>query len=201
VWFQDRERTRLSVTGEAIGSKDWMPVWVRGKKMEEIPPAFDVYCCGKLLWTMVAGAPEPVPREYWDRDEFNLEKIFPDTPGITFLCELFGRTIVEKEDQCLKNAGELLNLIDVMLARIKYVPDSLRAAGKRYCLVCGKGNYEWLTTGKEDEESKAKDRLPLFLMGQSPRKEGVIHAARCTYCGHLQAFGWKKGKCPPAWRG
>lgn len=199
VWFQDRDRTRLSLTGDVLGSKDWMPVWVRGRKLEEIPPSFDVYCCAKLLWTIVAGAAEPVPREYWDRDAFNLEKLFPSVPGISFLSEIFRSTIVEREDQCLKDGTELLNLIDVMLTRIRYVPDSMRAAGKRYCLVCGKGTYEWLTTGKEDEDSQNKDRAPLNLMGLSPSPSSLKHVARCTYCGHLQIFGWMKGERPPAW--
>ena len=41
---------RLTDTYENVGSRDWMPGWAMGMRMDEVKPNFDVFSLGKLLW-------------------------------------------------------------------------------------------------------------------------------------------------------
>lgn len=49
VYFKDDQRTRISGTFENVGSRDWMPGWAHGIRIDEVKPSFDVFSLGKLL--------------------------------------------------------------------------------------------------------------------------------------------------------
>ena len=49
VFFTDELHTRISGTLENVGSRDWMPAWAMGMRIEDIKPSFDVFSLGKLL--------------------------------------------------------------------------------------------------------------------------------------------------------
>lgn len=115
VHFDDPEHTRLSATWENVGSRDWMPPWAMSVRIEDVRPSFDVFALGKVLWAMVSDT--PVLRLWYHRkDEWNLEKKLPDAPYVSELNELLDRCIVEEEGDCLSNAGELLKLIEDLIA-------------------------------------------------------------------------------------
>ena len=42
VFYSDNDKPRVSKTFENVGSRDWMPGWAYGKRVEEVNPTFDV---------------------------------------------------------------------------------------------------------------------------------------------------------------
>ncbi len=96
VFFLDQARSRVTDTFENVGSRDWMPGWAMGIRIEEIRPSFDVFSLGKLLWSMVSGQPR-LQLWYHHRDRFELEKMFPDSPDIRWARPILDECIVENE--------------------------------------------------------------------------------------------------------
>jgi serine/threonine protein kinase len=43
VFFNDIQHTRISNTFSNVGSRDWMPGWAMGKRIEEVNPSFDIF--------------------------------------------------------------------------------------------------------------------------------------------------------------
>lgn len=115
VFFSDREHTRFSATLENVGSWHWMPMWAQGRRIETISPAFDVFCLGKILWWMVSGQPiERLTAWYCDDEQYediSLTKLFPGDRDVSVLMDVLSKCVVEREDECLKNATELLKVI------------------------------------------------------------------------------------------
>jgi serine/threonine protein kinase len=105
------EDERLTDTYENVGSKNWMPAWATGVRMDEITPAFDVFTLGKVLWAAIAGK-QFLRLWYYARPEFDLERLFPDDPAMRWANRLFATCIVEHESACLSDASELLARID-----------------------------------------------------------------------------------------
>jgi len=118
IYFEDDQHTRFSATYENVGSRDWMAPWAMGMRIEEVKPIFDVFSLGKLLWSMVSGK-QILQLWYFDKNEFNVEKMFPESRTIKFANPLFEKCIVENEEDCMKDATKLISEIDDILKRIK----------------------------------------------------------------------------------
>jgi len=176
AFFSDDSRTRLSGTLENVGTRDWMPPWAMGMRIENIKPTFDVFSLGKVLWSMVSGAPF-LRLWYYDRRDFNVEVMFPRGPSIGFANRLFAKCIVEDEDDCLPNARQLLAETDEMLRVIGRNGDLLGDHVKRYCRVCAVGNYA-LASDNEIENS----------MCRRPAGGRSLKMFTCDHCGHVQMF-------------
>lgn len=43
IFFGDEKHSRVSDTFENVGSRDWMPAWAYGRRIEDIRPRFDVF--------------------------------------------------------------------------------------------------------------------------------------------------------------
>ena len=81
VFFSDEQRSRLSDTLENVGSRDWMPAWAMGMRVDDIKPSFDVFSLGKLIWSMVSGR-QILPLWYHHRPQFELEEMFPEDSSV-----------------------------------------------------------------------------------------------------------------------
>jgi len=172
VFFTDDSYTRISKTWENVGRGDWMPSWALSLRIDEIKPTFDVFCLGKLLWSMVSGSPA-LPLWYYDQPEFNLETKFPHRHSIRLANYLLSKCIVESEKDCLPDATALLNEIDDVLSLIDSHADVVDSTSKRRCKVCGKGNYE------------ESDAASYFT---KPVGKRVLRMWVCDYCGNVQWF-------------
>ncbi len=184
IYFEDNQRTRISRTYENVGSRDWMPPWAMGR-IEEITPAFDVFCIGKLLWSMLSGK-SFLRLWYFDEDEFNVEKLFPDSREMRLANQLFEKCIVQFEESCLKDAGELLKEIDKTISRIELGADVLDPSIERICRVCGLGKYQLLTLGTQN-------------FGFRPTGPGKFKIFSCSHCGNVQLFFYEN-RLPKAWK-
>lgn len=117
VIFTDEAHTRISATLENIGSRDWMPPWAIGVRLENIRPTFDIFSLGKVLWSLVSGSPF-LRLWYFKQHEFDVEKMFQKAPYIHLANQLFAQCIVEHEEDCLPNASALLVEVDRILLNI-----------------------------------------------------------------------------------
>ena len=75
VFFDDPDHTRVTDTYENVGSRDWMPMWATGMRIENTRPTFDVFGLGKLLWAMLSGR-SLLPLWYHHRRAYELEEMF-----------------------------------------------------------------------------------------------------------------------------
>lgn len=188
IYFSDNQRTRVSGTFENVGSRDWMPGWAYGVRLDEVKPSFDVFALGKLLWSMVAG--EPILPLWYYRDESNnVEMIFPKANEMKLLNELFSKCIVEREGDCLPNATAFLEEIDQLIEKIELSVEPLDIKIHRKCKVCGVGFYKYVAV---DNISEARN------FGIRPVGSRVMRIFTCSHCGHVQLFS-HEGIVPPAW--
>jgi len=183
VFFTDESYTRISKTWETVGRGDWMPGWALSLRIDEISPSFDVFCLGKLLWSMVSGLPN-LPLWHYDQQEFNLEIKFPNRHSIRLANYLFSKCIVEHEKDCLPDATALLEKVDEVLSLIDSHADVVDSKLKLQCKVCGKGNYNESDAGS-------------YFM--KPVGKRVLKMSICDYCGNVQLFAvdlWEKLLAP-----
>jgi len=199
AWDEDEI---LSLTGDVMGTKDMMPHWSRREDLEQAPPSNDAYAFGKTLWMLVAGEKMPMPREDWQIERYNLERLFQGNRHMHLAKEIFSKTIVLDRKDCLSNGRELLELIDRILDRSALTPEKVGRGLKRHCLVCGTGEYQILTSGGGDSGAIHNDLQVLQNVGIGIQNAGehVRHVARCDYCGHVQLFYWGRGQIPAIWK-
>ena len=188
VYYEDDKRHRFSKTFENVGSRDWMPGWAMGRRIDKINPAFDVFSLGKLLWSMISGKPI-LQLWYYQKDIYNLEKIFPDLPYMKFANDLFAKCIVEEEDACLPDANSLLVQIKSLINVIEMGGEKLNLNIQRRCRVCGFGIYQLMAL---DNITKIRN------FGFQPAGSRTMRIFTCNHCGHVQLFSYI-GNIPPAW--
>ncbi|UCB56731.1 MAG: protein kinase [Candidatus Omnitrophota bacterium] len=189
IFFTDQRHTRISGTWENVGSRDWMPGWAIGMRIEDVKPSFDVFCLGKVLWAMVSDTPI-LPLWYFDRPDFNLEKKFPSSRLMRLANSLLKKCIVEDEKNCLRDASELLAEVDNTLSIIDEGADRLDPDIERLCRVCGIGKYKLIA-----------DRDPNDMMQFGFKYVGT-HSMKiftCGYCGHVQLFSFHGNQKLSAW--
>ncbi len=172
---------------ENVGSRDWMPAWATGK-IEDIKPTFDVYTIGKVLWSMVSG--KSYLRNHYFNDsvypEMNLLEIFPDKPEMLIANELFSKCVIEYEKYCLPSATELLAEVNKYISILDRGGSLLNTNMKRFCLVCGVGEY-LLYTGKNHKHHKQPVGFDPIIHGEP------LNEFTCSYCGHIQLFNLNYG--------
>lgn len=153
---------RLTDTYENAGSRDWMPGWAMGMRLEDVKPAFDVFSLGKVLWSMISGKPK-LRLWYHHHPEFELEAMFADR-SIRWARELLDECIVEDEGKCIQSASELLNRVDVYIRALKS-SSQLPRHGALECRVCGMGKYS-----------------------ETVRDDPGFKILACDCCGNMQSF-------------
>jgi serine/threonine protein kinase len=190
IFFTDDRHTRISKTWENVGSRDWMPAWAQGMRIEDLKPTFDVFALGKVLWSMVSGL-QVLQLWYFDTEKFNLEKIFPETPYTDHANLLFKKCIVEHEKDCLPDATSLLQEINKMLAIMNVNADFIGHKIERMCKVCGKGHYKMII----DRNIQEMQSFGIDPHGSYWRMKIFV----CNHCGHVQLFAFDK-EMPRAWK-
>jgi serine/threonine protein kinase len=190
VFFSDEQHKRVSATFENVGSRDWMPAWAMGMRIEEIRPTFDVFCLGKLLWAMVSRIPI-LRLWYFDRRQFNLEEMFPGAPSIKLANPLLRKCIVEDEEDCLADARTLLEEVDRLLTIIDRNADLIGENVVQPCKVCGIGDYRLIVNRKD------VTRLRNFGINAVSGQSFKIFT--CSHCGHVRLFSFRDKETPSAW--
>jgi len=190
IHFIDEQHPRISETYENVGSRDWMPPWAMGIRIDDIKPSFDVFSLGKLLWSMVSGK-SILLLWYFEKESYNVEKLFPNSPYMRLANKLFQECIVEDEKNCLADASLLLNKIDAMISIMDLNADVIGPDIKRPCKVCGLGKYNL-------EVDSDPSRIHNF--GFSAVGSRTMKIFACSHCGHVQIFSYMVGALPDAWK-
>jgi len=189
VYFIDDHEARLSETLENVGSRDWMPTWAQGLRLDEVRPTFDVFGLGKVLWSMIAGGGK-VPLHYIHKPKFELEQMFAENGDIRWARRILDKCVVEDEENCLPNAGALLGEVDIVLSALRCRGQVISGSVARICRVCGLGRYKLV----------ANDRDGARNFGLNPIGSDTFKVFSCTNCGHAELFYFPNGKVPAAWR-
>lgn len=189
VFIVENDRTRISGTFENVGSRDWMPAWAQGLRVEDVSPAFDVFCLGKLLWALVSGRPI-LQLWYFDRPGNNVEELLREDRNIGYANQLFSKCIVENETDCLRDASELLRAVDTILGKMDQNANLKQPRAKRTCMVCGMGRYEIIV----DQNTTAAQNFGINSAGVR-----VWKIFACTYCGNVQWFTSGSGQKKASW--
>lgn len=179
---------RVTLTGERVGPRDYMPQWANlGTRHENVHPRDDVYMLGKLLWSMVDGH-AVLPREYHKHPEyeFDLTKTFPDDPHMHMINAILDKCVVERADQCLPGAQELLPWVDEALGIIRRGGQLLREGVPRPCRVCGKGFYQAVQL--RENPNNAALGLRFWVIGSGDVGTVPVRPLACDYCGHVEVF-------------
>ncbi len=163
---------RLTDTYENVGTRDWMPGWASGMRLEDVRPSFDVFSLGKVLWNLISGK-EKLQLWYHRKAQFNLENLFPEIPMMTEVNLLLDESVVEEENDCLPNAVEFLKRIDSLIHRVK-LGGQVLADGKIECIICRSAHYMEQPAGNYEK----------YLL--------------CPFCGNVQKFDLERK--PVGWR-
>ena len=185
VFFADEQHSRVSGTFENVGSRDWMPPWAMGMRVDDVRSSFDVFSLGKLLWSMVSGK-RILRLWYHHKEEFELERMFPRDLDIRWARFVLDRCIVEEESDCLANAMDLLGIIDHAIRALRRGAQVIGESLQRLCTVCALGEYTSVDSVKT-----------LGLNSVEGQSRPKIFA--CSHCGHTQIFYMGAGM-PAAWR-
>jgi serine/threonine protein kinase len=193
IFFADDTHSRVSETFENVGSRDWMPPWAMGMRLDEVRPSFDTFCLGKVLWAMVSEM-SVMTLWYYNKPRFSLEKMFPNDREMRWAKEIFAKCVVEEEDECLKDAEALLELVDRVLSAIRRHTEIVRDGVVRACAVCGLGEYEL----RVDESEMSS----ITNFGLDPKGGTRFRIFSCTHCGHVQIFHFPNTRAdiPKAWK-
>lgn len=183
-------KDRLTETFENVGSRDWMPGWAMGQRLTDVHPNFDVFSLGKVLWAMIAGRPI-LPLWYHRQTQFNLREMFPDNESIVFVQKILDKTVVETPSDCLRNATELLDLVDSTIEELTMKIRIVDGDLIRKCLVCGRGDYRKIVDHDYGRQ---------YAFGLNVISEPKFRIFVCDGCGHSQLFYSMDGCRPPAWK-
>ena len=181
VYFAEEGRVRLTDTYENAGSRDWMPPWAYGKRVEELNPSFDVFSLGKVLWAMISGK-TVLPLWYHHKQEYDLSHLFPKDPHVHQINALLDGCIRENEEEVgYPDAIELLSQIDLLLEIMKRGGELLRLDIPRICRVCGFGEYELVADDMSSPMSSENEGF--HLTGRLK-----LRVFCCRSCGNVQIF-------------
>jgi serine/threonine protein kinase len=189
AYLDDSGKSRVSDTYENVGSRDWMPGWAMGMRLEDVRPTFDVFSLGKVLWAMVSGRTK-MRLWYWDHPDFDLEKQFPGDDAMRWINRLLRGCVVEHErDIGWPDAKAFLPQVDKVLTILRRSGQVIERHKLTRCIVCGSGPYEEIVG--EDSPHAALENLGIAY------KSVRFRIYRCQSCGNLQFF--KMDERPPAW--
>jgi hypothetical protein len=175
---------RVTRKGERVGPRDYMPPWANlGVRHEKVEPCFDVYMLGKLLWSMIDGR-AVLPREYHRNPEYDLTNNFPNDPDMYLVNRILDKCVVERSNECLQSAQELLAVVDAVLRVIEGGGQLLSPGVPRPCHVCGNGHYQ---------PEVLRQNTPVGSIQfwfTAPASTGLLPVQTfvCSNCGHVEFF-------------
>ena len=183
IVYLPNQPKRLTRTNESVGPHDYMPPWAdRGGKLGKVEPNFDVYMLGKLLWCMVTGR-LVLQREWFKEPENDVTLMFREDPHAHIINVILEHCVVERPEQCLSSASDLLTMVNTYVELIERGGQDLHKGVPRPCRICGHGYYEPNLGGR---------RVSLLRLWNSGGATDIstvpVEAWSCSSCGHIQFF-------------
>lgn len=114
-----KEIDQLTQAGEIEYSRDWAPDWVQHRDLDDYSKKVDVFMLCKVIYFMITGGQKVLVSQL-DDDDFDLNKLFPNVPGMDDLYRLICSCVKHKELKCqLENAGALLTAVDEIISSLQ----------------------------------------------------------------------------------
>lgn len=200
IVFLPNQAARLTRTNETVGPHDYMPPWAEvGGRLVDVTPKVDIYMLGKLLWCMVSGRLR-LPREWFDRPDYDLTTIFPDDPAIHMVNVILKRCVVERATDCQTSATDLANIASTFVNMLERGGQLLHVGIPRPCRICGHGHYR--DEGYAATQPRIPKEAPVGLrlwVGGSDTATLSVFPYVCDTCGHVQFF--TRGATQPGIKG
>lgn len=165
-----------------------MPPWAALRRINEVKPSFDIFAIGKVLWSLVSGQPT-LPYWYFERSQFNLERMFPQDPRMSHVNKLLAKMIVEEEDRCLPDAAALIEEIDSAIRQLNGNTAAVPIKSS-ICRFCVDGKYETIAY---------QNNALVRNFGITPTGTNTFKILKCNHCGHCEIFLFADGVVPQAW--
>ncbi len=123
VFPNEDDGDRLTIAGTSeVFSRDWVPDWVRFRKLDNYGPKIDVYMLAKVIYFMVTGG-QNVPASQLSNSDFDLKKLFPESDGMGQLYGFLKRCITTQEDDCeFMDGKDLLIGLNDLVRDMGYKP-------------------------------------------------------------------------------
>jgi serine/threonine protein kinase len=184
IVFLPNQPERISMTGESVGPRDFMPPWIFLEEQPgKINPSFDVYMLGKVLWCMVTGRLK-LHREDFLEDRLNVVKLFPNDPDMHMVNSILEKSVVARERDCLRSALDLSLIVGTYSWMLEHNGQLVREGVPRICRVCGLGNYQAIGAGLTSSLA-----LNQFANGVDQHMSVFrMTPFACDKCRHIQFF-------------
>ncbi|MCC6159054.1 MAG: serine/threonine protein kinase [Deltaproteobacteria bacterium] len=176
---------RITITEEAVGSRQYIAPEFEAGRTDAISPASDVYSLGKILYWMMAG--RHLTREDFLEENRDLTKFLSrDVPDFYLINELLGKLINRNPTVRLANADIVHGEVEKLLIRITKDGRPIRVDPPQRCKYCEVGIYHM----KDDPTAPAAG-----AHGSHVRNIGFTSVGNskwlifvCDTCGHVQSF-------------
>jgi serine/threonine protein kinase len=180
---------RVSVTGESVGPRDFMPPWVLlNDQPGEINPSFDAYMLGKVLWCMVAGRLK-LHREDFLHPALNVEKLWPNDPDMHIVNTILSKCVVPREEDCLPSAQDLWLMVGKYVEILQNNGHVFKDGVPKRCLICGVGFYQRERFERSQPRIDPNQaNLRVWSGGTTDIASLPVRVLICDTCGHFQFF-------------
>ena len=188
VFFSDG--SRQTTTFERVGSHYWMPPWAyRNERLaiDQVSPSLDIFPLAKVLWSMISGR-NGFPFWEWNRDENNLETMFPDSTIMPLINRnIISRCIVREEKDCsIRFAPALLQEIDTLIDQGRCVAQRIDGENTWPCRICGRGRYH--PASAPIGTRFGPPAVSAQFSGGTVSDRESFSISVCDHCGHAELF-------------
>jgi len=185
--FFTEEGERITLTEEAVGSRNYIAPEVEGGRIQLPLKASDVYSLGKLLYWLFMG--QVFPRERYREPRWNLtnkERDIRDTlmAELAFVNELLDSSVLENPDERFNNGRHFAVNVERTIFRIKRGAHVLYLNEFQICNFCGDGHYRLMVDTNNTNVFDGDIRY--FGVTQIAGTSWMILS--CNTCGHMQYF-------------
>jgi serine/threonine protein kinase len=188
--FSDRA-DRPTLSRERIGPWEHLPRWANmPTRIENPTPAIDVFLLGSLLWVMVSGE-EWFYGDMYKTPEFDLEVKFPQDRSMRLINLVLSQCLGAQENLCVKNAGEVLTVVDEVLSTLNKNTPILDENNNLIlpCPICGKGFYSRVEASNPKPQRLRQIFTPYLDEQRVSKIDMSTDVFTCSVCTNVQFFG------------
>ena len=192
ISFIDDSGNRFTLSGEAVGPINYIAPELEDGRIEDITPASDIYSLGKILYWLISG--KIFSREKHRQDGYDISKDQKE-PAFYIINELLDQMIVANPELRIKNASNLLTILNETIERIKMKAHVIDKNAPQLCIYCCKGNYKVVVDSAKDKHGFTSLNNFGFQAVGSPKWDIFV----CDHCGNVQIFRTDYAKDQNIW--
>jgi len=190
---------RQTLTGEAVGPRDYIAPELEGGRLEDPQPSCDCYSLGKLLYYFVGN--QTLPRERHREPRYNLLRSDVN-PAMHFVYDLLDRSLVEDPGARFRDAAAFLKAVDGVLEKMDRDAHVLDLNVVQKCLYCIEGTYQLQLAHepKAYETERPVRKYGFQFWGNNSMDQKPWMVLVCDTCGNVQTFRRDLTAAPQKWQ-